>query len=295
MLKLQDLLVTSLGECQYASPLNFTSASHPEASYFVTDGDRVRLDVMLRPVSQDADPASVEIAGPRQRSFFPPDQTAAIVTCGGSSPGLNNVIRSVLYKLFENYGVPRVLGSRNGDLGLNPASGLEPIALTKEFVEPIVKLMGRHAGLIAAGASVVRQEVDVTLVPEIPFPLEGEQGFLTALERRMQHAGHAVIVVAEGAGQHLFQDESQHRDASGNPRHQDIGAFLRDKISDYFKQRPLPIALKYLDPSYYIRSLPASDHMVHAPISTVVAQTKWMEVAGDLWRAVLQSNAQPGW
>ena len=190
----------------------------------------------------------------------------------------------------------------------------------------LVKLMGRHAGFIAAGASVVSQEVDFTLVPEIPFPLEGEQGFLAALERRMRNAGHAVIVVAEGAGQHLFREEVQQQDASGNLLHQDIGTLLRDKICDYFKQKELPVALKYLDPSYYIRSVAAnvydrflcdqmvrnavhaamagktgvmigsaSDHIVHVPIPTVVAQTKAMEVDGDLWRAVLQSTSQPLW
>jgi len=434
MLKSQEFVVSSLGRCQYASPLNLGSATHADASYFASDSDRIRLDVMLRPGLTDVDPLSLEVAGPRQRIYFQPDRTtAAIVTCGGLSPGLNNVIRSLFYELWENYGVPRVLGIRNGYLGLNPESGLEPIALTKEFVEPIdklggtvlgssrggqspavmadflqargidilfcvggdgtqrgahalsqelqsrgapvavvgipktidndiafvrlafgyatalekaaevirgahveargavngiglVKLMGRHAGFIAAGASVVSQEVDFTLVPEIPFPLEGEQGFLAALERRMRNAGHAVIVVAEGAGQHLIRERSQQRDASGNLLHQDVGTFLRDKINDYFQRKEFSIALKYFDPSYYIRSVPAnvydrflcdqmarnaahaamagktgvmigsvSDHIVHVPIPTVVAQTKAMEVDGHLWRAVLQSTAQPRW
>jgi len=190
----------------------------------------------------------------------------------------------------------------------------------------LVKLMGRHAGHIAAGASVVSQEVDFTLVPEIAFPLEGEQGLLATLERRMRKDGHAVIVVAEGAGQHLFSEDSQRRDASGNLLHQDIGMFLRDKINDDFAQKELPVAVKYLDPSYYIRSVPANvydrvlcdqmarnavhaamagktgvmigsacDHIVHVPIPTVVDQTKELEISGDLWRAVLQSTAQPRW
>jgi 6-phosphofructokinase 1 len=190
----------------------------------------------------------------------------------------------------------------------------------------LVKLMGRHAGFIAAGASVVSQEVDFTLVPEIPFPLEGEEGFLAALERRMRNDGHAVIVVAEGAGQHLFGDDSLQRDASGNLLHQDIGRFLRDKINGHFAQRAFPVALKYIDPSYYIRSVPAnvydrylcdrmarsavhaamagktgvmvgsaSDHIVHVPIPTVVGQSKAMEVSDDLWRSVLQTTAQPRW
>lgn len=434
MLRPQDLSVTSLGSCQHASPLHFESASRQQESPFVSDSHRVRLDVMLRPEPVAGEPLSLEIAGPRRHIFFPPEKTtAAIVTCGGLSPGLNNVIRSAYYELAENYGVKRVLGIRNGYLGLNPDSGLQPIPLTKEFVEPIdklggtvlassrgpqdpavmadflqangidillcvggdgtqrgahalsqqlqrrgssvavvgipktidndipfvrlafgyvtalekaeevirgahveargamngiglVKLMGRHAGFIAAGASVVSQEVDFTLVPEIPFPLEGEEGFLAALERRMRNRGHAVIVVAEGAGQHLFTVDTEKRDASGNLQHQDIGTFLRDRISDYFKQKSLPVALKYLDPSYYIRSVPAdaydrflcdqmarsavhaamagktgmmigsaSDYVVHVPIPTVVSQTRAIEVSGDLWRAVLQSTAQPRW
>jgi 6-phosphofructokinase 1 len=190
----------------------------------------------------------------------------------------------------------------------------------------LVKLMGRHAGFIAAGASVVSQEVDFTLVPEIPFPLQGEQGLLAALERRLRARGHAVIVVAEGAGQHLFADGPQRRDASGNLLHQDIGVFLRDKIQEHFAQRKLPIALKYFDPSYFIRSVPAStydrflcdqmarsavhaamagktgvmigsasDHFVHIPIPAVVTQTKAMDISGNLWRAVLQATAQPCW
>ncbi len=190
----------------------------------------------------------------------------------------------------------------------------------------LVKLMGRHAGFIAAGATVVSQEVDFTLAPEIPFPLEGEDGFLAALERRMRRRQHAVIVVAEGAGQHLFAQQNQQRDASGNLLHQDIGTFLRDKIIGYFKDKDFPIALKYLDPSYFIRSVPAnvydrylcdrmsrsavhaamagktgvmigstSDRIVHVPIPVVVGQTKAMDVSSDLWRAVLQSTGQPRW
>ena len=434
MIEQQDLIVTALGECQHASPLNLKSASHPQASFFVSDSRRIRLDLTVHSESESADPLSLEEAGPRQKIFFQPDRTtAAIVTCGGLSPGLNNVIRSVFYELFENFGVRRVLGIRNGYLGLNPDSSLQPVELNKEFVEPIdklggtvlgssrgpqeptvmadflqsqnidmifcvggdgtqrgaqalneelqrrgariavvgipktidndvsfvrlsfgyatalekaaevirgahveardavngiglVKLMGRHAGFIASGASVVSQEVDFTLVPEIPFPLDGDDGFLAALERRMRVRGHAVIVVAEGAGQHLFDESRQLRDASGNVLHEEVGSFMRQKISMYFAERRFPVSLKYLDPSYLIRSVPAnvydrflSDqmarHAVHAamagktgvmiglehdcyvnvPIPAVVSQTKSMDVSGDLWRAVLQATGQPRW
>ncbi len=110
-----DLIVTTLGECQHPSPLNLKSASHEQASFFVCDAKRIRLDLTLHPESEGIDPLSLEESGPRQRIFFAPDRTtAAIVTCGGMSPGLNNVIRSVFYELLENYGVRRVLGVRNG-------------------------------------------------------------------------------------------------------------------------------------------------------------------------------------
>lgn len=190
----------------------------------------------------------------------------------------------------------------------------------------LVKLMGRHAGLIAAGASVVSQEVDFTLVPEIPFPLHGEQGFLPALEQRMRDRSHAVIVVAEGAGQHLFDASGQRRDASGNLLHQDIGSFLRNKIVAHFDQQQFPISLKYLDPSYLIRSVPANvfdrylcdlmarnavhaamagktgvmigyenSEYVNVPIPAVVRQKKDFDVASDLGRAVLEATGQPRW
>ena len=434
MTKPQDLTVKSLGECHLRSPLVLESASHADAHFFVPDDRRVRLDITLPPEPGLSESLSLEEAGPREKIFFPPDRTtAALATCGGLSPGLNNVIRSVFYELAENYGVPRVLGIRNGYLGLNPKSGLEPVLLDKNFVESIdklggtvlgssrgaqepavmadflqsenidilfcvggdgtqrgahalheelqrrgaqiavvgipktidndipfvrlsfgyatslekaaevirgahveardavngiglVKLMGRHAGFIAAGASVVSQEVDFTLIPEIPFPLKGEHGFLSTLERRMWNRGHAVIVVAEGAGQHLIADGERRRDASGNLLHEDIGAFLRNQITARFAERQFPIALKYFDPSYQIRSIPANvydrylcdqmaRHAVHAamagktglmiglehdfyvnvPIPAVVRQAKAMDVSDDLWRAVLQATGQPRW
>lgn len=436
MIRQEDLEITTLGSCRFRSPLRFDSPNHPRESHFLSDADRIRLDVKISAESRPSaePPVSFQEAGPRESIYFDPaSTTAAIVTCGGLSPGLNNVIRSVFYGLSETYGVGRVLGIRNGYLGLNPESGLRPIELTKEFVEPIdklggtclgtsrgpqdprvmadflqsekidvlfclggdgtqrgahalaqelrdrsasiavvgipktidndvpfvrlsfgfttalekaeevvrgahveargamngvglVKLMGRHAGFIAAGASVVSQEVDFTLVPEIEFPLDGDDGFLNALESRMRARQHAVIVVAEGAGQHLITDGVQRHDQSGNRLHQDIGLFLRDKIKNHFAERDTPISMKYFDPSYQIRSVPANvydrflcdqmgrhavhaamagktdliigfehSHYIHVPITTVVGQTKRMEVTGDLWRAVLESTAQPLW
>jgi 6-phosphofructokinase 1 len=163
-------------------------------------------------------------------------------------------------------------------------------------------------------------------VPEIPFPLEGERGLLSALEERIKRRGHAVIVVAEGAGQHLFEPSDSRRDASGNMVYEDVGLFLRRRISEHFAERGLLVDLKYLDPSYHIRSVPAnaydrflSDqmarHAVHAamagktgmmvgfehdqfvniPIQAVVSQKKRMDLTGELWRAVLQVTGQPHW
>ncbi len=435
MITQQDLTVKTLGEAAIPSPLNFESASFPEeGSCFVSEASGVRFNVVTNSHPKAQDEMRFEEAGPRDKIFFKPSETtAAIVTCGGLSPGLNNVIRSAFYELTENYGVEKVLGIRNGYLGLNPVEGERPILLNREFVEPIdklggtvlgssrgpqdpavmadflrengvdilfciggdgtqrgaallqeelerrgeriavvgipktidndipfvrlsfgfataldkasevirgihveargaingiglVKLMGRHAGFIAAGASVVSQEVNFTLVPEIPFPLEGEDGFLKSLERRVRKRGHAVVVVAEGAGQHLFEGREEERDASGNLLSADIGYFLRDRIKEHFAKEKFPMVLKYVDPSYFVRSVPANSydrfvcdqfgrHAVHAgmagktavmigqqhgqyiniPIPAVVSEKKRMEVGGHLWRGVLQATRQPRW
>ncbi len=121
----------------------------------------------------------------------------------------------------------------------------------------IVKVMGRDSGFIASGATLASQEVNFTLVPEVPFKLEGECGLLAVLHRRLLERKHAVIVVAEGAGQHLMPPLEE-RDASGNLQHRDIGLFLRHKIRDHFEAQRFPVVIRYIDPSYYIRSVPAS-------------------------------------
>ena len=115
----------------------------------------------------------------------------------------------------------------------------------------VVKIMGRHAGFIAAGATVASQDVNFTLVPEVSFVLEGEHGFLEALKARVLKRAHAVILVAEGAGQHLFGAGADECDASGNLKSKDIGVFLRDRISSYFKDENIPFAMRYFDTSYH--------------------------------------------
>ena len=190
----------------------------------------------------------------------------------------------------------------------------------------LVKLMGRDAGFISAGATLASQEVNFCLVPEIAFPLEGPNGFLPALKQRILKSKHAVIAVAEGAGQHLFAAQNANCDASGNRQFQDVGVFLRDKITEYFRAENIPISLKYIDPSYLIRSVPAntadrllSDQMaryaahsamagntdvligmwnnvfVHVPICTAIRTKKRMELTGELWTNVLLSTGQPRW
>jgi 6-phosphofructokinase 1 len=374
-----------------------------------------------------------ESAGPRERVYFdPPHSTAAIVTCGGLCPGLNNVIRSAYMELRHNYGVSRILGIRNGYAGLSKDAE-HPVIMSNDFVSSIhqlggtalgscrgpqdprqavdflqdygidmllcvggdgtqrgahrlyeeitrrgvkiavigipktidndikyvyrtfghstalaiacealscahveakgsingiglVKLMGRDAGFIAAGATVASQDVNFCLVPEIAFTLEGPNGLLPALKKRLLKRRHVVIAVAEGAGQHLFDRCTDDRDASGNRRYEDIGVFLKAKIAEYLDAEGVSHAMKYIDPSYLIRSVPAntddrilSDQMaryavhaamagntdlligrwnnqfVHVPIPMATATKKQMGLGGDLWRSVLLTTGQPRW
>jgi len=187
----------------------------------------------------------------------------------------------------------------------------------------VVKIMGRHAGFIAAGATVASQDVNFTLVPEVPFVLDGEDGFLEALKERMLRRAHAVILVAEGAGQHLMSGGEDKYDASGNLKSKDIGIFLRDRIETYFKAEGIPFALRYFDPSYMIRSVPAcADDAVlcdfyarnavhaamagktglvigqhhgvftHVPISLLAGQKKQLDLNSPAWLGVIASTGQ---
>jgi 6-phosphofructokinase 1 len=188
----------------------------------------------------------------------------------------------------------------------------------------LVKLMGRHAGFLAAGATVASQDVNFTLIPEVPFQLEGSRGFLAALEKRIKQRGHAVIAVAEGAGQDLLSSAQNERDASGNIKLKDIGLFLRDRIEAWFKARQIPIVMRYFDPSYFVRSSPANaedsilcdlfarhavhaamagktgvvigylhDRFIHVPIELLATQKKRLNPASPAWSAVLAATRQP--
>ena len=188
----------------------------------------------------------------------------------------------------------------------------------------LVKLMGRYSGFIAANAVLALREVNFVLVPEADFDLEGECGLLNSLQSRLKQRGHAVIVVAEGAGQKFFQEEHLLRDPSGNVKPGDIGVFLGEQIKGYFQSRNMEINLKYIDPSYLIRSMPANyndsiycgflgqnavhagmagktamlisrwhGHYVHIPIKAAVGKRKEVELDSPLWRSVLESIGQP--
>ena len=119
----------------------------------------------------------------------------------------------------------------------------------------LVKLMGRNAGFVTAGATVASQDVNFALVPEVPFQLDA---FLAALKERMRKTSHALIAVAEGAGQDLLATDISARDASGNVKLKDIGLFLRERIEAYFKAEGVPVVMRYFDPSYQVRSRPAN-------------------------------------
>jgi 6-phosphofructokinase 1 len=122
----------------------------------------------------------------------------------------------------------------------------------------LVKLMGRDSGFIAAASSLANSVVNFCLIPEVPFELEGKRGLLNALEHRFESGkDHAVIVVAEGAGQELFKNQPELRDASGNVLKNDIGLFLKQEIAGHFDKIGVPCSIKYFDPSYSIRSVPA--------------------------------------
>ncbi|MDR3405008.1 MAG: ATP-dependent 6-phosphofructokinase [Chthoniobacter sp.] len=404
-----------LGEPRFISRLSHT----------ITDDVRIpeRIEVGAEPGIQ------FELAGPRAKLFFDPKQTcAAIVTCGGLCPGLNNVIRSLFLELHYGYGVAEVLGFRGGYSGLDPTSGQEPIKITPGFVKDIhqkggtvlgssrgpvdkgravenliargvnilftvggdgtqrgahdlyqearkrghglsvvgvpktidndvgfvsrtfgffsaveeaarvldcahteacsvpggiglVKLMGRHAGFITAGATVANQDVNFALIPEVPFSLNA---FLEALKQRMLAKSHAVVAVAEGAGQDLLAADTSARDASGNVKLKDIGLFLREKIETFFKAEGIPVVLRYFDPSYQVRSRPANcedallcdlfarhavhaamagrtgvvigflhERFIHVPIELLATHTKRLDPASGWWRSVLAATGQP--
>ena len=187
----------------------------------------------------------------------------------------------------------------------------------------LIKLMGRHSGFLAAAAALAQQDANFVLIPEVDIELDGEHGLLQALEKRLTESHHAVIIVAEGAGQNFFKDTETQYDLSGNVILEDIGIFLKDRIAQYFKDKDVPISLKYIDPSYMIRSLPANandsvfcgllgrdavhagmagktnllishwnDQYVHIPMDASAGKRKYLDPNGRLWQSVLEATGQ---
>jgi 6-phosphofructokinase 1 len=189
----------------------------------------------------------------------------------------------------------------------------------------VVKLMGRHSGFIACHAAIASTDVDTVLIPEVPLRLEGDGGLFDLLERRLQRNRHAVIVAAEGAGQELMEGGGPGgTDASGNQRLGDVGALLKTRVVEHFRQKNVDVTLKYIDPSYHIRSVPASPtdsvycwnmarnavhaamagntelligrwhgRFVHVPMPLATRFRKQVDVSGDLWMSVVESTGQP--
>jgi 6-phosphofructokinase 1 len=407
--------IANLGEARLASRNTHT----------VSDEQRIpeRIEIGAEPG------LAFELAGPRARMFFDPARTrAAIVTCGGLCPGLNNVVRSAFFELHYGYRVAEVIGFRGGYAGLDPTTAAEPLLLTPEAVDSIhqkggtilgttrgpvdigravdnlirrgvdilftvggdgtqrgaraiheearrrgyalsvvgipktidndiqyvarsfgfltaaqeavrvldsahtevrsvpgsiglVKLMGRHAGFLTACATVASQDVNFALIPEVPFELDA---LLEALEQRMLFNSHALVAVAEGAGQDLLDCDPSRTDASGNVKLGDIGVFLRAKMEAHFAAHGMPVVLRYFDPSYQIRSRAANcedailcdqyarnavhaamagktgliigylhNRFIHVPIERLAGTGRRLDPAGPWWRAALATTGQP--
>ncbi|MBV8377751.1 MAG: ATP-dependent 6-phosphofructokinase [Verrucomicrobia bacterium] len=425
--------IESLGDCRFYSRLPHMCC---KGAGFKTDSDHIACDDKVnREFGSDAaqrDGLSFEVAGPREHIYYDSaNTTAAIVTCGGLCPGVNDVIRGLVMELWHGYGVTDILGIRYGYDGLVLRHGHQPLPLSPEVVSNIqtfggtmlgtsrgpqsvpemvdaleqlgidilfviggdgtlkggaaiveeihrrglrksvigipktidndimyldksfgfetafaeavkavscahveaicaingiglVKLMGRASGFIGCYAVLASQQVNFCLIPEVPFELDGSRGFLEALRYRIARRKHAVIVVAEGAGQELLETKPTETDASGNRRLGDIGLFLKREISHFFHSCNIPITLKYIDPSYAIRSVPASpqdnvycsilaknavhagmagktnmlvgrwhDTFVHIPLRIVISDRRRIDPRGDVWRSVLEATGQP--
>ena len=187
----------------------------------------------------------------------------------------------------------------------------------------LVKVMGRESGFIATHTALASHEVNFVLIPEVPFNLEGYNGFLHHLEERVVKRHHAVIVIAEGAMQEQLLTDKK-LDAGGNVKMADVGVYLRDRIIKYFDEKKIEINLKYIDPSYVIRSAPANpadsiycerlgnaavhaamagktkliiglvnNEFVHLPIKTVISHRNHVDPESNLWRDALDATHQP--
>jgi len=189
----------------------------------------------------------------------------------------------------------------------------------------LVNLMGRHSGFIAAHATIAARGVDVCLVPEVPFELDGSTGLLRYIQSRIAQQGHCVVVVAEGAGQQLLEDVTK-KDASGNTMLADVAPWLKERVAAYMKDAGTPASIKYIDPTYMVRATPANaaDNIlclqlahdsVHAafagftnfmsgrvngqsviiPLSAAVGKRKNIQPSGNFWQQLVFATGQPNW
>jgi len=232
--------------------------------------------------------------------------------------GVPKTIDNDIYMVSKSFGFDTAV-----DVATISIKGAHNEALAYPNGIGLIKLMGRHSGFIAATATLAQQDVNFTLVPEIDFDMEGPNGLLNKLDIRLKLRKHAVIVVAEGAGQKFFKTDADKYDESGNIRLNDIGMFLKKEITDYFNKKDFPISLKYIDPSYMIRSLSANandsvfcgflgrnavhagmagktkliishwnNHFVHVPLKLSVGKRKQIAPNGRLWRNILEATGQ---
>ena len=223
---------------------------------------------------------------------------------------IHMVSRSFGFDTAVDVATETIRGAHNEALGYPNGIGL-------------IKLMGRHSGFIAATAALAQQDANFVLIPEIDFDLDGPAGLFAQLENRLEMRKHAVIVVAEGAGQKFFETAGNEKDESGNIRLKDIGLFLKGEIVSHFREKEIPISIKYIDPSYLIRSLPANpndsvfcgflgrdavhagmagktrliiahwnNHYVHVPMELSGGKRKQVKPEGKLWRTVLEATGQ---
>ena len=428
----KQFIIKDLGKATHTAPsFNLGSCS------FVDDDERVLYDgIYNEKTKQEPDPEfSFEKAGPRKTMFFDPKKTkAAIVTCGGLCPGINDVIRAIVRELYFGYGVHSILGILYGYNGLINLNKYKPINLDPEYVDDIhtlggtvlgssrgggdkvkemvdnlefldvnilftiggdgtlkgahglveeierrglkisvvgipktidndisyiqssfgfetafslavnaitsasieadnapmgiglVKLMGRHSGFIATNATLAMNDVNFVFVPEVPFKMDGSDGFLFALEKRLLARDHAVICMAEGAAQDILVADAalQEKDASNNVKLEDVGIWMKNRIIQYFKSRNLEVNLKYIDPSYMIRSAPACPNdslyclllgqnavhaamngktdliigrwnniYTHVPITLATSKRKYLNANSIFWRNLMSATRQP--
>ena len=427
-LKQADFDIKNLGVCNIESPIiENVEGNSSEKEHFISDDDRIFVFVDKKIAKEE----TAEQAGARRLIYFNPHRVhAAIATCGGICPGLNNIIRSVVRCLWYRYGVRKISGVKFGYRGLLGNSPYSFVELNPDLVDDIqdkggtilgsargggdkvseivdtlerssinilftvggdgtlrgaleiqqeiekrglkisvigipktidndlnyiqvsfgfdtavsraaevvrnahteaknaingiglVKIMGRAAGFIAAHTSLAQSDVNFCLIPENPFDIDGENGFLHHLHERIKKRGHAVVLVAEGAGQEFLKPTGK-KDAGGNIKLADIGIFLKERIKKSFEEKKIECNIKYIDPSYIIRSSPAdaydsiycarlgahavhaamagktgtvisllNNRYVHLPISLVVSEKNQVDVYGTLWKDVIENTRQ---